>query len=84
MTEKLINQRTPADPPSQARVMLHPPAQHDQQAARWLMLIGPVIGFMLAACLAISFALALAGGAGEAALGTGHAGGPIRTAVFVL
>jgi hypothetical protein len=89
MSEKLINQkpgdrREPSAPPSPPRTMIATTARPERRSAQWPMLIGPMIGFVLAACLAISFALALAGGAGEAALGGSHAAGPTRTAVFVL
>ncbi|MDD2878241.1 MAG: hypothetical protein PHT60_08770 [Acidiphilium sp.] len=86
MTEKLIKQRVPAIPPGgQPGRMItapYPASKHHQ--GQLVPLIGPAIGFVLAAALAISFALALAGGAGEAALGGSHGARPARMAVFVL
>jgi hypothetical protein len=87
MTEKLIRHRTPSPPPPVPPYRGATPtalAPRERQAGRLALIIGPAIGFALAASLAISFALALAGGAGAAALGTGHAAGAGRMAVFVL
>jgi hypothetical protein len=87
MTEKLINHR-PSAPATRLRadqsMVTTPPARHEHRVARLALIIGPAIGFALAASLAISFALALAGGAGQAALGDGPAHGSTRMAVFVL
>ncbi|MCW8306944.1 hypothetical protein AruPA_07835 [Acidiphilium sp. PA] len=86
MTEKLIKQRLPANPPSApARPgLIAAPARRERNTGRAALIIGPAIGFVLAASLAISFILALAGGAGQAALGTAHSHGSARMAVFVL
>ncbi|MGC9269997.1 hypothetical protein [Acidiphilium sp.] len=87
MTEKLIGHRVPAPSPQSPPyrgMTTTATVRPDHDAGRLALIIGPAIGFALAACLAISFALALAGGAGEAALGSGHAVRPVRSAVFVL
>ncbi len=86
MTEKLIKQRKPAEPPSAPALpgLISAPPRRERTTARAALIIGPAIGFALAASLAISFALALAGGAGQAALGSTHDTGKARMAVFVL
>ena len=86
MTEKLVKYRTPEEPPPtwSSSTLAIPDAPYEVHVARLATLAGPVIGFALAAMLVVSFALALAGGAGDAAIGGGHAPTARHTAIFVL
>lgn len=86
MSEKLIKHRASAEPPrtQQNPIAPVPVPPRESHAGRAALIVGPAIGFVLAASLAISFALALAGGAGTAALGSDAVGQPTRMAVFVL
>lgn len=86
MTEKLVKYRAPEEPPPSwsPSALATPDAPRDMRLARLAMIAGPAIGFALAAMLAVSFTLALSGGAGGAAIGGGHSATPARTAIFVL
>ena len=82
MAEKLIKYRTPVVP--SAAVPVVAPEPRFDQPGLVALIVGPTIGFALAAMLVISLALALDGGAGAAAIGAGHPTSPTRTAVFIL
>lgn len=86
MTEKLVKYRTPEEPPPSwsPGALAAPEAPREVRLARLAMLAGPVIGFALAAMLVVSFALAFAGGVGDAATGGRHAATATHTAIFVL
>lgn len=85
MTEKLIKHRAPLEaatkPPTR---LVEAPTRRELHPERLAMVVGPAVGFVLAAMLAISFALALAGGAGAAAVGSSDGLLSPRSAVFVL
>lgn len=83
MNDKLLKSRPPEESPAPrpAATPLIFAEPREGKLVRLGMIAGPIVGFALAALLAVSFGLALAGGAGNAALGQVHHN---RMAVFVL
>lgn len=84
MTEKLTKFRAPVEPPVTTTRVVSAPVHQQRAPERLALVVGPAIGFALAGLLAISLAIALAGGAGRAAIGAGSFRQPTRTAIFVL